>query len=106
VVTAAVCSSLQTSGPEWVCAPPTGGPGTFFFYTRLAAAAATTVEHRWYRDGRLHQAVSLRVPPNPQHGYRTYSRITIAAGRAGAWRAELRSSEGAILHEEQFSVSP
>jgi hypothetical protein len=106
VVTAAICSSLETGGAEWQCAPPTGEPGTFFFYTRLAAPTATTVEHRWYRDGRLHQAVSLRVSANPQRGYRTYSRIAIGSGRAGAWRAELRSSGGAILHAEQFSVAP
>ena len=106
VVTAAVCGSLETSGAEWQCAPPTGEPGTFFFYTRLAAPEATTVEHRWYRDGRLHQAISLRVSPNLQRGYRTYSRIAIGSGRAGAWRAELRSSSGAILHTEQFSVAP
>jgi hypothetical protein len=104
VVTAAVCSALVTAGAEWQCAPPTGGPGTVFFYTRLAAPAATTVEHRWYRDGRLHHAVSLHVSPNPQRGYRTFSRITIDATRAGTWRAELRSSGGAILHEERFSV--
>jgi hypothetical protein len=106
VVTAALCGSLETSGAEWQCAPATGRPGTFFFYTRLAAPAATTVEHRWYRDGRLHQAVTLRVSPNPQHGYRTYSRIAINEARAGAWRVELRSAGGEVLHEEQFSVVP
>lgn len=106
VVTAAVCSSLETSGAEWRCAPSTARPGTFFFYTRLAAPAATTVEHRWYREGRLHHAVSLRVPPNPQRGYRTYSRIAIGAARAGSWRVELRASGGDILHEERFSVVP
>jgi hypothetical protein len=104
-MTAAICSALETSGAEWQCAPPTGTPGTVFFYTRLAAPAATTVEHRWYRDGRLHQTVVLRVQPNAQRGYRTYSRIVIDATRAGTWRAELRSSGGAILHEERFSVA-
>lgn len=104
VVAASVCSSLETSGAEWQCAPSSGRPGTFFFYTRLAAPAATTVEHRWYREGRLHEAVSLRVPSNPQRGYRTYSRIAISAARAGSWRVELRSAGGAILHAEPFSV--
>jgi len=105
VVSASVCGSLRTSG-EWQCGPLTGGPGTFFFVTRLAAPAATTVEHRWYRDGRLHQSVTLRVSANPQHGYRTYSRVTIGAERAGEWRTELRSSAGTVLHEERFTVVP
>ena len=106
VVTAALCGALETRGAEWQCAPPSGAPGALFFYTRLAAPVATTVEHRWYRDNRLHRAITLRVPPNPQHGYRTYSRITLGDARAGSWRAELRSPGGAVLHEEQFSVVP
>jgi hypothetical protein len=106
VVSAALCGSLQTSGSEWQCAPPNGGPGTFVFYTRVASPAPTTVGHRWYRNDRLHQTVTLRVPPNPQHGYRTYSRITISNARAGSWRVELRSPGGDVLHEERFSVVP
>lgn len=106
VVAAALCGSLETRGAEWQCAPPTGAPGALFFYTRLAAPVATTVVHRWYRDNRLHRAITLRVPPNPQNGYRTYSRITLGDARAASWRAELRSPGGGILHEEQFSVVP
>ena len=104
VVSASLCGTLDTSA-EWQCGPPSGGAGTFYFYTRLAAPVATTVQHRWYRDGRLHQTVSLRVAPNPQHGFRTYSRITIGAERSGEWRAELRSPDGTILHEERFTVA-
>jgi hypothetical protein len=104
-VSAALCGTLDTGGGSWQCGPPAGGPGTFFYYTRLAAPAATAVEHRWYRDGRLHQAVPLRVAANPQQGYRTYSRLVISAERAGEWRVELRASDGAVLHEERFTVA-
>jgi hypothetical protein len=105
VVSAALCGTLDTRGGNWQCGPATGAPGTFFFLTRLAAPAATAVEHRWYRDGRLHQAVPLRVAANPQQGYRTYSRLVISAERAGDWRVELRASDGAVLHEERFTVA-
>jgi hypothetical protein len=103
VVSASVCGTLATRS-DWQCGPPSAGPGTFFYYTRLAAPAATTVQHRWYRDGRLHQSVSLRVAANPGQGYRTYSRVAISAERAGEWRVELRAPDGTVLHEERFTV--
>jgi Protein of unknown function (DUF2914) len=48
--------------------------------------------------------VQLRIQPNPRGGYRTYSRNTISSDRAGDWRVELRSADGAVLHEEHFTV--
>jgi DUF2914 family protein len=48
--------------------------------------------------------VQLRIQANPGVGYRTYSRNTISNERAGDWRVELRSADGAVLHEERFTV--
>ena len=75
-----------------------------FFYTRVKSATATTIEHRWYQGDRLRQAMRLRIQANPGAGYRTYSRNTITSERAGNWRVELRSADGAVLHEERFTV--
>ena len=75
-----------------------------FFYTRIVSAGPTTVEHRWYFDGRLEQSVTLDVQPN-SGGYRTFSRRTSNARRAGAWRVELRNADGQLLREERFTVS-
>jgi hypothetical protein len=72
----------------------------------VASPVATTIEHRWYRNDRLHQTVSLRVRPSGQAGYRTYSRVTVGAERTGSWRVELRAADGTVLREEQFVVSP
>ena len=41
---------------------------------------------------------------NPGAGYRTYSRNTISSDRAGEWRVELRSADGAVLYEVRFTV--
>jgi hypothetical protein len=79
-------------------------PGAFTFYTRLRTDADTTVEHRWYREGRLHQSVTLSVGANPGTGFRTYSRVTVSPARAGPWRVELRAADGTRLHEESFVV--
>ena len=104
VVSAQVCRSLSTTG-AWQCESATGtqAPGTMYFYTRVASATDTVVEHRWYRDDRLHQRVQLRIGAN-QGGFRTYSRTTVGPDRAGTWKVELRSSDGQLLHEEGFSV--
>jgi hypothetical protein len=104
VVSAQVCRSLSRTG-AWECETATGtqAPGTIYFYTRVASAGDTVVEHRWYRGDLLHQRVQLRIRAN-QSGFRTYSRTTVSPDRAGNWKVELRSSDGQILHEEVFSV--
>ena len=102
VATAQLCTALR----NWRC--ETAGnevpPGPMFFYTQVKSATATTIEHRWYQGDRMHRAVPLRIEANPGTGYRTYSRNTITAERAGDWRVELRSADGTVLHEERFAV--
>jgi hypothetical protein len=102
VVRARLCADLE----EWRCDPPDRPvpSGPLFFYTQVKSTSATTVQHRWYWDGRLNQSVELRVEANPTEGYRTFSRNTMKSESAGSWRVELRSKEGALLHEERFSV--
>jgi hypothetical protein len=103
VVTAQLCTALK----EWQCeaADSQVPPGPMFFYTQVKSATATTIVHRWYRGDRLLQAVQLRIEANPGAGYRTYSRTVIGSSdRGGDWRVELRSADGAVLHEEHFTV--
>jgi tetratricopeptide repeat protein/DUF2914 family protein len=102
VVTAQVCTALQA----WRCeaADSQVPPGLMFFYTQIKSATATTIEHRWYQGDRLRQTVQLSIQANPGAGYRTYSRQTIGTERVGDWRVELRSADGAVLHEARFTV--
>jgi hypothetical protein len=104
VVSAQLCRSLTTGG-AWRCTPASDeqGPGTLYFYTRVAAPRDTTIEHRWYRGDSLHQRVPLRIRANPS-GFRTYSRTTVTAERAGDWKVELRTQDGQLLDEQTFSV--
>jgi hypothetical protein len=107
VLNARLCSALERKGsPDWQCTAASGElqPGRYLFYTRLLTNTDTTVEHRWLRGNRVHQVVRLRVTPSPGNGYRTFSGTTISAERAGEWKVELRSSDGVVLHEEQFVV--
>jgi hypothetical protein len=101
-VTAQLCTALRA----WRCtaADSQVPPGPLFFYTQVKSATATTIEHRWYHGDRLRHAVQLRIQANPGAGYRTYSRQTISSERVGDWRVELRSADGAVLHEERFAV--
>jgi hypothetical protein len=104
VVEAQLCSSLSTK--DWRCAPAStpAAAGFLYFYTRLRSPLPTKVEHRWYYEDRLVQAVTLDIGANQGPGYRTNSRHTISAERAGNWRVELRSQDGTVLHEERFVV--
>jgi hypothetical protein len=98
-----VCRNLSTS--DWRCTSTSqAGPGQFFFYTRVKSARDATIRHRWYYEGKLLRDVPLRISANQDAGYRTYSRNTISAERAGNWRVELRSPDGRLLHEERFVV--
>ncbi len=102
VVRASLCGELD----DWSC-DPADRPvpqGPLFFYTQIKAASATTVQHRWYQNNRLLQTVKLRVQPNRTDGYRTYSRNVMTTDSAGNWRIELRGEDGALLHEERFTV--
>jgi hypothetical protein len=102
VVAAQLCKALRV----WRCeaADSQVQPGPMFFYTQVKSATATTIEHRWYQGDRLRQAVQLRIQANPGEGYRTYSRTTISSEPVGEWRVELRSADGALLHEVRFTV--
>jgi len=107
LVSATVCRDFSTAdGGEWRCTPVAGSTavGPLVFYTRVKATRPTTIEHRWYRGDTLHQRVSLRVGANAGAGYRTFSRNTVSADRAGTWRVELRDATGAVLHEQTFVV--
>ena len=107
LVSADLCRSLETRG-RWRCTPADAvqRPGQLFFYTRVASPVDATIEHRWYRENRLVRTVPLRVRANQREGFRTYSRTTVTADRAGAWRVELRNPDGDILQEARVTVSP
>ena len=107
LVSAQLCRSIETSG-EWRCTPANGqvAAGSVVFYTRLKTPADTAVEHRWYRGERLQQKMTLRIRANQGTGYRTFSRATVGAGLGGQWKVELRAMNGAVLHEERFTVGP
>jgi len=111
VATAQLCRDLPAGGRrastgDWQCIPASApvGPGPLFFYTRIESATDVTVQHRWYYDGRQHQAVELLIRANTTGGYRTFSRNTVNEQRVGEWRVELRTQDGMVLHEERFVV--
>ena len=102
VVRAGLCGELD----DWSCDPADRPvpPGPLFFYTQIKSSTATTIQHRWYQDNHLRQAVDLRVEANRTAGYRTYSRNLMKSESAGDWRVEVRSQDGSLLHEERFAV--
>jgi len=102
VVRASLCGDLD----DWSCDPADRPvpPGPLFLYTQIKSPRATTIQHRWYQGDHLRHAVELRVEANGSAGYRTYSRNLMKSDSAGEWRVEVRSQDGALLHQERFSV--
>jgi hypothetical protein len=106
VVTATrLCKELST-GSDWHCVPPGSpvDPGPVYFYTRVSSPTDTTVQHRWYHGARLLRTAELPIRANAIEGYRTFSRTTVNSQGSPDWRIELRSKDGALLHEERFVV--
>ena len=102
-VVAQLCRTFSTSGGNWRCDPAgdTAAPGRMAFYTRVKSPRNTVVVHRWYHGATLRQSVTLSIQASPTEGYRTYSRLTVDQG---AWRLEVRSTDGDLLHEQRFTV--
>lgn len=105
VTDARLCRDLSTAG-AWTCVPVDQpvAPGRLFFLTRVDVPTTMQVVHQWSYGDEVVQSVSLRIQAAGRPGYRTYSRQTIDAARAGAWRVELRSTDGRVLAEERFTV--
>jgi hypothetical protein len=102
IVRASLCGDID----DWSC-DPADRPvplGPVFFYTQVKSPTAITIQHRWYQGDHLRQAVELRVSANRSAGYRTYSRNLMKSDSVGDWRVEVRSQDGALLHEERFTV--
>ena len=110
VAAARLCKNLATGEwrrlDDWPCESPgaPAEPGSVFFYTRVRSARDTTVQHRWYCGNDLIKVVELQIRSSPTDGYRTYSRNVVDGRNGGRWRVELRSKDGALLHEEQLTV--
>jgi hypothetical protein len=106
IVDARLCRTLSTSSGEWICTPPSTpvGSGTLTFYVRIRTPRDVTLQARWYRDTELRQSGELPLRANMTAGYRTYTRQTIDARGAGAWRIEIRTIDGTVLHTERFDV--
>jgi DUF2914 family protein/tetratricopeptide repeat protein len=100
---AEVCRDFSTSGSKWRCEPVGSSvrPGPMVLYTRVKSPRDTAVVHRWYHGTTLRQSVKLGIRGNATEGYRTYSRQTVDDGD---WRVEVRSVDGALLHEQRFAV--
>jgi hypothetical protein len=98
-----VCRNFSTSGSNWRCEPAGSSvkPGPMVLYTRVKSPRDTAIVHRWYHGTTLRQSVKLGIRGNATEGYRTYSRQTV---NDGDWRVEVRSAEGALLHEQRFVV--
>lgn len=104
LATVQLCRTLSTSGTSWGCDPAGDpvSPGSIVLYTRVRSLHDAVVEHRWFRGDTLVKSSRLTIRASATEGYRTYSRQVVDGG--ADWRIEVRSADGAVLHEQRFVV--
>lgn len=66
-----------------------------------AAAANTSLIHRWYLGDRPQGETRLKVAGSH---WRTYSNRTVSEAKMGGWRVELVDSNGNVLQTVRFTV--
>ncbi|MBN1578385.1 MAG: DUF2914 domain-containing protein [Chitinispirillaceae bacterium] len=73
-----------------------------YCFTEIGNGQGQEIQHRWYWNDDLLNAVSLKVTSNR---YRTYSAKTILPGMTGEWRvAVVDSRNEAVLQMVNFTV--
>jgi hypothetical protein len=101
---AELCETFSTRDDDWQCKRAGGSvsAGRIVMYTRVKSTRDNVVVHRWFLDNALQQSVRLMTRANETAGYRTFSRQSVGPGQH--WRVEVRNADGALLHEQRFSV--
>jgi hypothetical protein len=103
LASAQLCQTFSTSTSPWRCDPAADlvSAGPIVLYTRIRSPRDVEIVHRWYRGDTLRQSVTLRIRASAKEGFRTYSRQTVDSGD---WHVEVRSPDGALLHEGHVTV--
>ena len=100
VLTSAVMDRNPTDTVTALPAPQ--GQDTVYLWTRVSGAEPGTVLHYvWFHGEDQVGDVSLTINGSP---WRTWSSKIIPAEATGAWRAEIRDANGAVLQTVNFTV--
>jgi hypothetical protein len=101
-----LCTTLARGGGVWRCEP--AGEATsadaVYYYSRVRASRDVVVRHRWTYRGEVIRTVSLDVRANPQEGFRTFSRQSLA-GRAGPWEVSLVAPDGTVVETQRIDAT-
>ncbi len=96
-----LAASIVDKEPTPAPSPVPADVGRLCYFTEVAAESPTTVQHAWLWGDREMAVVTLQVS-GPK--YRTWSCKNIMPEWIGAWKVELRSSDGMVLASKTFSV--
>lgn len=100
VLTNAVVDRMPSDTVTALAAPQ--GQDTVYLWTRISGAEPGTVLHYvWFHGEEQVGDVSLTINGSP---WRTWSSKIIPAEATGAWRAEIRDANGAVLQKVEFTV--
>jgi hypothetical protein len=98
--TAVVCTSIADRAPVGAADRFPASVGRLMCFSEVRDGAGKVV-HVWIRDGKEVFSIELRAR-GPR--WRTWSEKQILPEWTGPWRVEVRSVEGAVLAQAEFTI--
>ncbi len=101
---AVICTSIEDRSPVGVNTQFFEQIDRLYCYTHVTGCnPPDSIAHVWYHEGREKAKVML---PVRSASWRTWSSKTILPGWSGAWRVEILSGRGDLLHTVRFIYKP
>ncbi|MDH4227514.1 MAG: DUF2914 domain-containing protein [Deltaproteobacteria bacterium] len=102
VMESAIATGIKDAAPVGPGEKFPASVGKLYCYTRIAGASAEAlVTHKWFLNGKLLDAIVLRVKGDP---YRIYSAKTVTPYMKGDWKVEVVDESGKLLKTINFKV--
>jgi hypothetical protein len=104
VAVAAICQKVVDREPVDAGISFPSSVGRLNCFTKISGAQTPTqIRHVWYFGANERARVSLAVK---SANWRTYSSKSIQPHEIGSWRVDVLDSEGTVLKELQFEITP
>lgn len=77
--------------------------GVVYYYTEVLNLHGQTIKHRWRREGKIVQEVSIPVQRDRQA---VWSKSVMQPEWTGAWTVEVVNGRGEVIEVDSFAYNP